>query len=299
MRVAIILNAASGPEGAPDDRPGQITEGFKARGVEAEVTLVRSGDEIGGAVRSALASKVDAVVAGGGDGTVSAVAGFLADSGTVFGVLPLGTLNHFAKDLGLPLELEGAMDVIAAGRTEPVDAAEVNGRVFVNNSSIGLYPYIVLDRERQRERLGRGKWLALAIASWRALRWFPLLTVEIDADGKPLRRRTSFVFIGNNAYEMEGFDVGGRKGLRDGRLSLYVTQRTGRLGLVLLAFRALVGRLRQADDFDMRTAKSVVVQTRRRRVRVSADGEVTVMDSPLNYRIRAGALKVLLPAKEG
>jgi diacylglycerol kinase family enzyme len=211
------------------------------------------------------------------------------------GVLPMGTLNHFAKDLGIPLELEAAIDVIARGRELAVDMGEVNGRLFINNSSLGLYPDIVLDRERQRQRLGRGKWAALLAASLHAARRYPVLSLHLEVDGTPLERRSAFVFIGNNEYRMEGFEIGERAALSGAALSLYVTQRTGRFGLLRLAVHALFGRLQQAKDFDMLAAKAVVVRTARRHMRVATDGEVTLMQTPLNYRIRPAVLRVIVP----
>jgi diacylglycerol kinase family enzyme len=208
----------------------------------------------------------------------------------------MGTLNHFAKDLRIPLELDAAIDVIARGRQLAVDMGEVNGRLFINNSSLGLYPDIVLDRERQRQRLGRGKWAALLAASLHAARRYPVLSLQLEVDGRSIERRSAFVFIGNNEYRMEGFEIGERSSLSGGQLSLYVTQRTGRFGLLRLALRALVGRLRQASDFDMLPSKVLVVRTQHRRMRVATDGEVTTMQTPLHYRIRPGVLQVAVPA---
>jgi diacylglycerol kinase family enzyme len=247
------------------------------------------------ALESAKKGEIDVVVVGGGDGSIRTVAGVLAGSEVPLGILPLGTLNHFAKDLGIPLDLDGAVGVIAKGHIAAVDAAEVNGRVFINNSSLGLYPDIVLDRERQRRRLGRGKWRALVAASLHAARRYPVLSLKIDLDGQAFHRRSAFVFIGNNEYRMEGFEIGERPALDRGRLSLYVTQRTGRFGLLRLALRALLRRLRQARDFDMLTAPSLVVETRHSHMRVATDGEVTLMETPLHYRIRPGALRVIVP----
>ena len=147
------------------------------------------------------------IVAGGGDGTVSTVAAALVDTDICLGVLPLGTLNHFAKDLGLPLDLEAAVRCIATGVTSRVDVGEVNGRVFVNNSSLGLYPDIVRDREQQQKRFGRGKWHALLRASIAALRRYPFLQVSLAVEGRERAYRTPFVFIGNNAYRMEGLTM--------------------------------------------------------------------------------------------
>jgi diacylglycerol kinase family enzyme len=292
--VRVILNAQAGTADAAGDVK-TMEQKFRERGIEAQVIRVKSGERIVRAAADAVRAGADAVVAGGGDGTVSAVASQLAGTGVPLGVLPLGTLNHFAKDLGIPLEVDEALGVIAQGRVTPVDVGEVNGRVFINNSSLGLYPDVMLDREQQRRRLGRGKWTALVAACVRALQRYPVLSLHIDADGEGLVRRSAFAFVGNNEYAMEGFDIGERASLNAGRLCLYVTQRTGRFGLLRLALRALAGRLRQARDFDALTASHLRVDTAKRHVHVATDGEVSVMQAPLEYRIRPGALRVLVP----
>jgi len=293
--VPVLINAGAG-QGCPPDWPADIEKKFADHGIQARVTLAQDGEQLLAAAKKAVQDGASLVVAGGGDGTVSAVASCVAGSRASLGVLPMGTLNHFAKDLGIPLELDGAIDNIAQGRELAVDMGEVNGTLFINNSSLGLYPDIVLDRERQRQRLGRGKWAALLTASLHAARRYPVMSLHLEVDGKPLERRSAFVFIGNNEYRMEGFEIGERHGLTGGELSLYVTQRTGRFGLLRLALRALVGRLQQASDFDVLAAKAVVVDTARRRMRVAADGEVKVMETPLHYRIRPGLLRVIVPA---
>ena len=292
--VHVIVNAGSGCGHEAQTGP-DFEARFRQRGLDAQVTVVGEGGQIAQATAQALSERAGTVVAGGGDGTVSAVASQLAGTGVPLGVLPLGTLNHFAKDMRIPLELDAAIDVIAQGRQVPVDAGEVNGRFFINNSSLGLYPDIVLDRERQRRRLGRGKWRALVAACVHAARRYPVLALSIDLGGRALERRSSFIFIGNNEYRMEGFEIGERERVDAGTLSLYVTQRTGRFGLLRLAIRALLGRLRQARDFDMLTAPALVVHTPHRHVRVAIDGEVNLMQPPLNYRVRRGALQVLVP----
>ena len=237
------------------------------------------------------------VVAGGGDGTINAVASVIADSGVPFGVLPLGTLNHFAKDIGIPLALDEAIATIATGVRRTVDVGEVNDRIFLNNSSLGLYPDIVRDREKQQSRLGRSKWLAALWATIGALRRYPFLSVRLTMDdGSDHARRTPFVFIGNNAYTMQGFSVGARESLSDGKLSLYVAQRPGRLSLLRLGWSALCGRLAQERDFDVLSTKNLEIETRHKRIRVATDGEVTVMQTPLRYRIRPGALCVIVPS---
>ncbi|MDB5871733.1 MAG: sphingosine kinase [Ramlibacter sp.] len=292
--VSVIINSTSG-QGCPPEWVQELEQKFLSQGVAAQVVLIQSGEQILDAVDRSLQQGARTVVAGGGDGTVSAVASRLAGSDVALGVLPLGTLNHFAKDLHIPLDLDEAVQTIAHGREIAVDAGEVNGRLFINNSSLGLYPDIVLDRERQQRRLGRGKWRALLAACLHVARRYPVLPLRIDLNGKAYDRRSAFVFIGNNEYKMEGFEIGERETLSAGRLSLYLTQRTGRFGLLRLALRALFGRLLQARDFEMVTAAALAVNTRHKQMRVATDGEVTTMKTPLNYRIRPGALRVIVP----
>jgi diacylglycerol kinase family enzyme len=217
----------------------------------------------------------------------------------MLGVLPFGTLNHFAKDLRIPLELEAAVANIIAGNAIAVDVGEVNGRVFINNSSLGLYPDIVRDRERQQSRLGRGKWRSLVWASLAAFRRFPFLRVRIEVEGTKRVYATPLVFVGNNEYKMEGFDIGERNRIDQGRLSVYIVKREGRAALVRLALQALAGRLRQARDFEALTTAEFVIDTRHARILVATDGEVQPMETPLHYRTRPRSLRVIVPRDEG
>jgi diacylglycerol kinase family enzyme len=290
----VIVNGSAG-SGHDQDTAQSLRDRFARVGIDAQVTLAGNGAEIVQAARDARDGDFDIIVGGGGDGTINAVASELVGTGKPYGVLPLGTLNHFAKDLGVPLDLDQAVQVIASGRHKQVDVGEVNGQLFLNNSSLGLYPDIVRDRERQQRRLGRGKWLAAAWASLSALRRFPFLSVRLTVEGQRLARRTPFVFIGNNEYLMEGFSIGERARLDAGTLSLYVAQHPGRLGLLRFALRALMGTLAQDRDFDVLLATDFEVETLRPAVRVATDGEVTVMQSPLRYRVLAGALTVIVP----
>ena len=293
-RISVIINgnAGSGHDNAAAD---SLRASFAAAGLDAEITLAQGGDDMVDAARAALERGAPMVVAGGGDGTINAVASVLVDSGVPFGVLPLGTLNHFAKDLGIPLVLDEAVRCLASARARRVDVGEVNGRIFLNNSSLGLYPDIVHDREKQQRRLGRGKWLAAIWATLSALRRYPTLSVRLLVGGERLARLTPFVFIGNNEYRMDGLAIGERTCLDCGTLSLYVAQRPGRLGLLRCAFRALCGKLAQERDFDVLLATEMEIATHHRHLRVATDGEVNVMKTPLRYRVRPGALMVIVP----
>ncbi len=290
--IAVIVNADSGA-GHDPDIAARLATLFARAGREAEIVLADGGGEIAAAVAAALARQSDIIVAGGGDGTLSSVGAALVDSTVALGVLPLGTLNHFAKDLGIPLDVEDAVEMIVHGRPQRIDVGEVNGHIFLNNSSLGLYPDIVRERVRQQRRLGRSKWVAAAWATLAALRRYTFLKVRLTVDGVESTRRTPFVFIGNNEYRMEGFAIGERAGLQDGRLSIYVAQRPGRLRLLQLALRALFGSLKQARDFQSLLGTDVVVESRHKRLRVATDGEITLMTPPLRYRTRPASLAVI------
>lgn len=294
VQLAVILNASAG-SGCTADFANSIADKFRACGLNASVTLTTSGSEVIAASKRAVAGHVRTVVAGGGDGTLSAVASTLVGTDIALGILPLGTLNHFAKDLRIPLQLDDAIRTIAEGHSIQIDTGEVNGRTFVNNSSLGLYADTVRRRERLQHRLGRSKWLAFVWAAVTAFRRYPFLTVTLYVDNEEYRRRTSFIFIGNNEYMMEGLNIGARLRLDGAKLSLYVTQRTGRLGSLVLATRALFGRLKQAKDFDALSAKTILIETRHKQIRVATDGEVTLMSTPLRYRTCPAALKVIVP----
>lgn len=294
-RAAVILNAAAGT-GACKAALNRLEAIIGERGLDACFSLARSGEELVAlAERAARDAGTRLVVAGGGDGTINAVASQLIGTDKALGVLPFGTLNHFAKDLGIPLDPDDAARLLAEGRTTRVDVGEVNGRYFLNNSSLGLYPTLVRERERLQERGGYGKWSAFLRAAFAVLRRYPFVSVRLEADGQRLIRRTPFVFVGNNRYELEAFNVGGRARLDRGELCLHTTRDTGRLGLARLALRALFGRLGRDKDFDSLCAREVWVETRRARLRVATDGEVTVMRSPLRYRVLPGALCVVVP----
>lgn len=290
----VIVNAGAG-SGHSAEWAAALTEKFAARGITATVTLAKSGAEILAAADAAVESGATLVVAGGGDGTQNAVAGKLVGRKIAMGVLPLGTLNHFARDLGIPQDLDAAVETVCTLHQRQVDVAEVNGKIFVNNSSLGLYPDIVHSREQQQRRLGRSKWAAFFWALLATIRRYPFLNVSIRVDGALHQRRTAFIFVGNNAYQMEGFQIGARQRLDGGKMSFYVTNRSGRLALMRLMLRALIGRLRQATDFDALEATEVLIETRHKRLRVATDGEVEMMSSPLQYRIRPGALTVIAP----
>lgn len=272
-----------------------LAESFRARGLDPAIRAVGAGEDITSLARQAVLDGEETVVAAGGDGTIGAVASALAGTGATLGVLPLGTLNHFAQDLGIPLELEAAVDTLSKGRVVTIDAAEVNGRLFINNSSLGLYPAIVFDRERRRGR-GWNKWLAMVWASLSVFHRFPALNLDLEAGGHGARLTTPFVFIGNNEYQLEGFNLGQRRSLDSGYLWVFVApHRSSRWGLVRLTLQALFKRA----SMPAFATRELWIETARPRVRAALDGEVMLLDAPLHYRSRPRALRVRVPAESG
>jgi diacylglycerol kinase family enzyme len=285
--AVVLLNEAAGsvPASGPSDVAGRVSAVFAHAGVRAEVRIV-DGRAIAGEVRAAVAR---------GDGTLSSAAEALVGGRTALGVLPLGTRNHFARDLGLPTDVEEAARVIAAGHARGVDVGEVNGRIFLNNCSLGVYPDLVRDREAQETREERRRWAATLRASWGSLRRFRVRTVTLRTDGRIWRVTTPLVFVGNNRYETRLFALGRRTGLDEGLLWLYVARNTSRLGIVRLGARMLLGRLEQAQDFEALAGRELELRTTRRHLRLAVDGEVVPMVSPLRFQIRPRGLSVFAP----
>ena len=291
----ILLNPGSGA-GSADDVSRLLLAMTERAGVPARIEVLHDPGTVPDLVDRALAGGVTTVVAGGGDGTVSSVAACLVDRDARLGVLPLGTLNHFAKDLGLPLEAETAMAVVLAGHATRVDVGEVNGRVFLNNSSIGLYPRMVQLRQRA-DAHGWRKWLVAARAAFAVMRHRADLGVQLEADGVVTARRTPLVFIGNNVYRMEGLAAGSRTSLEDGVLSLYVLRVRGWGGMLRAGWQVIAGKVHEGDALDAFEVAEATVNLRHERVPVALDGEVVPMSTPLCYRVRPRALRVLVPPR--
>jgi YegS/Rv2252/BmrU family lipid kinase len=291
--VKIIISAGAGA-GDNNKVCERLARTFNENGIDADVSLAQSGAELTELARDAARGPYKVVVAAGGDGTVSSVAATIVDSDKILGVLPLGTLNHFARDLRIPFDLEAAAHTIVVGHTTEIDVAEVNQRIFLNNSSLGLYPIIVREREK-RQRLGSGKWPAFIWATIQAFRRYPFLDVRVRVNDELLDRTTPFVFVGNNEYAMESFNIGLRDRLDRGVLCIYITHRTGRWRLISLALRAVFGRLREDKDFLALCSDEVKIETPHKRLRVAFDGEIEVMETPLRYRVRRRALRVIVP----
>jgi diacylglycerol kinase family enzyme len=208
----------------------------------------------------------------------------------------LGTLNHFARDAGIPTDIDEAAALIAAGKARRIDVGEMNERIFVNNSAIGLYPLMLVQRDLQRKRLGRNKRLAMIVASLRMLVRFNhyrlTLTVNEERTG---RIDTPLLFVGNNEYRVDLGAPGQRKRLDAGELDVLVMRKKTRRGFIAASIRALLDRSRSDDMVRLDGVKRLRVSSHRRHLAVSLDGEVVRAKQPLEYRIKSKALRVIAP----
>jgi diacylglycerol kinase family enzyme len=312
-RILVLLNSHSGTlASGTGNEARQIADGFRDRGVAAEVRLI-DPDRAGHAVQAARRARYAAVVAGGGDGTINAVANAVAGTGLLFGVLPLGTHNHFAKDLGVPLDLDAALttlaDAVLTGRgTVPLDLAEVNGRLFLNFSGVGLHPHVVDRRDEDHAQLKRWRLLhlilrkflkpvALVVSFVRSMGSLPILRLTLVADGRRLFRVTPALLVCTNVHQMEVFGVSGLSVSQRGVLNVYVARTRRLIGLVRLLLAAATRRLKALREFESLATTGLTIHYRRPTLRVSVDGEVVRFRTPLHYKIRKAALTVVAPGR--
>ncbi|MFN3613383.1 MAG: diacylglycerol/lipid kinase family protein [Rubrimonas sp.] len=290
----MITNARSGRRRAEalDDA---VRDGLARRGVAADVRLFDDGPGMMAAARSAAASGAPIVVAAGGDGTVSAVAQALAGGAGRLGVIPLGTFNYFARGLGLTDDLDGALDMLAARRDRPWPIGEVNGRVFVNNASIGVYPAILKEREDIYRRWGRSRIAACWSVLTSLARGVRPMRLSLTADGATRRVRTPLVFVANNPYQLRMFDLQDAAAAAERRLAVFIAPDASRAQLSRIAVDLAMGRARQFRDFELIACDALTVAPDRPRLTLARDGERERLSAPLRFRLLPDALRVIAP----
>jgi YegS/Rv2252/BmrU family lipid kinase len=296
LKICCILNDKSGT--AVLAGHAELRAEFSKHGIIPDIFKVENGRSFGDLAKQALKKDYDIIVAGGGDGTINAVAAALVgQSSTRLGVLPLGTLNHFARDLGIPFDIRKAVDIICTGQSKAVDVGMVNDCYFLNNSSLGLYPAIVKLRE-SLQSAGYGKWWAALISCLRILSKFRRFELEVQpSTGQYIRRKTALLFIGNNAYETVAHKLGTRLAMDRGKLWINMPTATTRIGL----FRGLVGLMfgrEKPTDTLIFEATALRVNSKKKLLTVATDGEILRLKPPLNYRILPNALHVTVPAPQ-
>lgn len=286
--MLVIYNAKSGGGNALKDlkqafAAQKLAPDFIDIGSRSLMTHVRKHQKLG-----------SLFVAAGGDGTVNAAASFVRGTKCTLGIIPLGTLNHFAKELDIPLDENEAVKVIAHGHHRTVDVGEVNDHVFVNNSSIGLYPRAVITRDNYKSRFG--KWPAALFGMLRALMRPHRYHIELHIDGRQETIRTPFVFIGNNEYQRGQLGMGQRASLDGGILAIYVLRSSGLAHVPRLLVHGLFSKRRRTRDFTIyRTDACTISIHSKHTVPVACDGEVFQAKAPLSYKLKPHSLNVLVP----
>ncbi len=297
-KVLVVYNPRSGTllRGDEEDPEGLLRTLFTERGVEANLHAF-DPDALGGWLDFAEQDATDAVVVCGGDGSILAVVAALGDRKLPLGLLPGGTMNILARDIGLPVDLAEAADVIAQGRVRAIDVAEINGKPFLCNSAIGLMPHLARSREHMRDLPLWRKWPRVLSEFFTLMRKYPRLRVAIEVDGRTRRFRTRALAVSNNLMSDTRGPIPARDSLDAGVLGFYVACETSRWALLRIALRMLAGTWQGDLAMEKFSATSAILSLDRARpLSVMNDGEPSQFQTPLHYRIRPGALHVIVPA---
>jgi YegS/Rv2252/BmrU family lipid kinase len=291
-KIALIINERSG-SGAKQKALYKALEAYQD---DVHIFDIFAYPSIKNIVAKAWEEGIRIMIAAGGDGTVSSVASAILELGldAKLGVIPVGTLNHFAHDIGMPKSIEESVEIIMKGNSAFMDAVKINNKYFINNSSLGMYPFMVNERQSIKHRW-YGKWVGMALSGFTTLKRYPFITVEFENNGKRLMRKTPFIFIGNNSYNISAGNLGTRKKLNEGKLSIFIAHSLTRMALIKLLWHAVRGRLLEQKDFDAIGLSKVEIKSRKRKIHVALDGEVVTMRGPLHYSIVPKALHVIIP----
>lgn len=297
----IVFNIGSG-HGDPKAAKKAIAEAMRGAGRDYELLEVQDPEQLPEIAKRAvqLAVERDGIaVAAGGDGTINTVASAVLESQQPFGVLPQGTFNYFGRANGLSQNIEESVQTLLHGRIQPAQVGLINGRVFLVNASIGLYPRILEDREVFKKRYGRHRIVALWSAASTVMRrhrhW--LLQLE-DERGREAILHTPTLFVGNNALQLEQVGLPQAPDVEAGFLAGVAMKPIGRWGLFQLAFHGALGRLARAHDvihFAFREMTVTPLRHHQRPMKIATDGEVTYLMPPIRLSVAPQCLQLLVP----
>lgn len=294
MRHHVIFNPKSGAALRLGLGVEALERAFADAGLEAKID--GSVDDLAVKIDRARRSAAAVVVCAGGDGTFTAIARELVGSGKTLALLPLGTANLLARDLGVPLALDVALTALARAETTEIDAGEVNGRLFLHKVVVGVVPAIAAAREKVR---GGGALALLRFAQYFAKRLTNAHKTAVaitSRDTIDRVERVHAIAVANNAYDQGWGKVFSRSSLTGGALTLYVLKRLTLRDVVRLGTEMLAGRWQEDESLSIETVRSVNLRTKRQRIAAMIDGEVEFLETPLQFRIRPKALRVLVPA---
>jgi diacylglycerol kinase family enzyme len=290
--ICVLANPGSGLASRDSSA---LTSAMQVFGPNVPLRRLTDGETFEHAVEQALADGYTTLVAAGGDGTVTAIAHALTGHEASLGILPLGTFNFVSRGLGLPEDPAAAARAILAGHPHRISVGAVNGQVFLNNVSIGLYPRILAEREAAYARYGRFRLLAywtVLVTLIRAQR-APSLTIETEHGTRTLR--TPLVFIARSAYQLRRFGLSAQDMISDDCFAVFVALRESRWQLIKLALHLASRRLVPGTDVELLSARKITIRTPRRRPKVAFDGEKRRMLAPLTFEIREDALSIIIP----
>ena len=297
MLVALVINATSGSM-SDEISPAAIREKIAAAGIEA---VPEQNDKAPLPERIAAAAAqpdIAAVVVAGGDGTMACAAGVMAGKDMPLGLLPLGTMNLLAKDLGLPLDLDAAVATIKTGEPKAIDVAAVNEHVFLISSMLGLPARMAEHREAQRGGADLRGMVRFAFGLMRHLWRYPRQAVTLEADGGAERLRFHMLVVVNNDFVEKPGDILVRDPVDGGELTLYVWQRLSVRRILRLASGLAAGSWHRLPGLRRRVVADLTIGSKQKALRVMNDGEVLLIDAPLRYSIRPRALAVIVPRAE-
>jgi diacylglycerol kinase family enzyme len=299
MHTHVVINARAGTvlDWEPEPLQQEIVKAFKTAGHAVTVHMI-APDELKQTIANALAQGCDAVVVGGGDGTVRAAAEALIGTGIPLGILPLGTMNRLARDLKIPLTVPQAAAALAAGETSTIDVGDVNGRIFLNNSIFGVTTLYSEIRQSLRGKPTMQRMRGYARAVQEVLQSRRRMDIDVDDGHRPVRLRILSMAVSNNRYADRPSLTLAKDGLHHGVLAAYISKHPSGWGMARAVVRAMLGRLKSDPDVVHLEGRRIDVSTRRTTLRLANDGELETVDLPLRYTIRAGALTVMVPATE-
>jgi YegS/Rv2252/BmrU family lipid kinase len=287
----MFFNPSSGLKHSPAEM-SSLTQAADDAGLD--VVRVTRGFDCSALIRRRMLEGTFLFVAAGGDGTINSVIQTLVNTDAILGVIPVGTYNHFAKDLGIPLPWREALEVVISGAIKPIDAARVNDRFFVNNVSMGLYPELVARREEKGRDYPR--WKARLYAAFGTLQKYPHVAVTLESEHHQEVIRTHMLMISNNSYDLSRLGIAApRLALEEGRLSVYWLPHMPRLALTRFVAHYLAGRVRDTPGFRSFRTSRVKVDSPKQHLHLGVDGEVVTMATPLVITIVPQSLSVKVP----
>jgi diacylglycerol kinase family enzyme len=298
--ASVIVNESSGSH-ATDTLRTDIEQAFERLGMSVQLlTLNRKALATSRetAVEKLIESARGVLAVAGGDGTVNAVASACRKLRRPLGILPAGTFNYVARNLGLPVDMAEGARVIAAGHAEPIPVGEINGRLFLNNAGLGLYSHMIEERELAKRRFGRHRIVAFLSGLKILTEPHPLYHIHISADGREITLKTTTLIFGVNALQLANYNVEAAKFVEKGQLAVLSLRLDSRLDIARAAWAALHGKMEAAQNVDATGATAVRVTTRRRALKVAIDGEIVVLRPPLEVRLVRDALQVFMPQKQ-